>query len=392
MIVRIFFSAIFIFLAPTLFAVPLESGYSLAPRAAASEDEKANAYMLARRLVIEAAQKYIGTPYIYGGMTSNGLDCSGFICLSFYDALGISLPRSAAGIYAWTAEIPLENAQPGDFLFFKTDTANSVNHVGLYLGGGRFIHSASAGLQTGVIYSSLNESYWVGAFAGAGRAFPEIPGNFSASGGSSIAGNNPASIPVIAAPQDTDASLRETSADIPPNVNNRSPSSSGAGETNGRFLVSAAIAPIWNGFFKGGALFRGFTSQICFYSDTYFFGPRNIFGFEIRPEYDSALGVFRLPVTLSWGPDEKIRVFLGPVFSFGDAEQTEGETGGVRMLCAIGVTASPFVISSAAGDFAPYAEIAWQTNLLSNEKIDLAADFSAGFRFSTGIRWMLQVR
>jgi hypothetical protein len=123
-----------------------------------------------------------------------------------------------------------------------------------------------------------------------------------------------------------------------------------------------------------------------------------IFGLELRPEYDGALGVFRLPLTFSWGFSDKIRIFAGPVVSFGDASLSAGEgeerhyTGGTSWLGTIGVTAAPFVINTKKGDFAPYVEAAWQSYSSDSPNRNLAADFSANFRFSTGIRWTMQIR
>jgi len=95
------------------------------------------------------------------------------------DALGISLPRSASDLYLWVIRIPIDRAQPGDLVFFRTGTTSSINHVGIYLGNRRFIHAASAGLKTGVIYSNLDEPYYVSTYAGAGRAFPEVPSGYN---------------------------------------------------------------------------------------------------------------------------------------------------------------------------------------------------------------------
>ena len=131
--------------------------------------------MTARLRVIEVSKKYLGTPYRYNGISALGIDCSGLIYLSFNEALGVSLPRSSSGLYTWTVRTTIERAQPGDLLFFRTGASISITHVGLYLGNRLFIHTASSGSNTGVIYSSLDESYWARAYAGAGRAFPEVP-------------------------------------------------------------------------------------------------------------------------------------------------------------------------------------------------------------------------
>ena len=168
------------FLAVNLFAnPPLTTGYSLAPGQNASPEEKESAYLEARYRVILAAQMYENTPYRHGGITSGGMDCSGLIYASFKDALEVSLPRSASGLYNWVEKIAFEEAQPGDLLFFRTGNTNVITHVGLYLGNRRFIHSASIGTRTGVIINTLDQGSWSRTYAGTGRAFPKAaPGSF----------------------------------------------------------------------------------------------------------------------------------------------------------------------------------------------------------------------
>jgi probable lipoprotein NlpC len=376
--VKVVFSLLLIFITVNVFAAPLESGYALAPRATASPEEKARAYVDARQRVIEASKKYEGTPYHYSGMTARGLDCSGFICLSFKDALGVALPRSASGLYSWAEKTTIDKAQPGDFLFFKTDRSGNITHVALYLGERRFIHSASAGPKTGVIFSSLNEKYWANAYAGAGRAFPETPSNLRIDN-SSTAGNSGAG----------GQGNRQGGANKPAGS-----SKTESGET--RLSAGIAFAPIWNSFINDGDLFRGFTSQLCLNADIQPFGLQMVFGFELRPEYDWSLGVFRLPVTFSCGVTDKITVFAGPVFSFGNASFTvDGNerhySNGTSWLGVIGITASPFILKTSKGEFAPYVEVAWQSYLSDNADINLAADFFASFRFSTGIRWLINI-
>jgi len=370
----LFFNILICIAAHGLFAAPLESGYSLAPRASASPEERDRAYINARLKVIESAKKYLGTPYRYGGMTSAGLDCSGFLCLSFMDALGVSLPRSAAGLYTWTVRIPLERAQPGDFLFFRTGNNNTITHVGLYLGDRTFIHSASAGARTGVIYSSLDEQYWANTFAGAGRAFPEST-PFSIDGSSSVAS---AGSPARQNRQVTPSN----------NINNSSNNS------NNRLLVGVAFAPTWNGFLHNGDLIRGFSSLFCIGLEKGNEAKRFL-GLEFRPEYDGALGVFRLPITLSI-ENNKYKFFTGPVVSFGDAVLSTDNgkryySGGTSWLGTFGVAFSPFIIKTQKGEFSPYFETAWQSYFSNNRNSNFNADLSAGLRFSTGIRWMIPV-
>ena len=164
--------AMLIFFQGGLSAAPLEGGFASAPRASATPEEKAAAFREARFRVIVDACKYERTPYRQGGVSKSGFDCSGFVYLSFYDALGVSVPRYSESLFQWAEEISIEEALPGDLLFFRTTSAGNISHVGIYLGSGRFIHAASEGSRTGVIYSNLNESYWTRTYAGAGRALP----------------------------------------------------------------------------------------------------------------------------------------------------------------------------------------------------------------------------
>jgi len=163
--IRTLFLIVLIFSAAWIFSAPLGPAYPKAPNT--SPDK-------AREMVINAAKRYIGTPYVYEGMSSSGLDCSGFIFLSFHDALGVSMPRSAQNLHQWAEVISLEVIQPGDLLFFRTGSTSAVTHVGLYAGDRRFLHAASAGSQTGVIYSSLDEQYYINTYVGAGRALPAV--------------------------------------------------------------------------------------------------------------------------------------------------------------------------------------------------------------------------
>ena len=367
------FFTVFSLITAGLFAAPLEGGYARAPASTASQAEKEQAYADARNKVINAAVKYENVPYRYGGITKKGLDCSGFVYASFKDALGVSTPRSSTGLYTWAEIIPLEKAQPGDLLFFKT-TGSTISHVGIYLGSRRFIHSASSGPSTGVIYSTLDEKYWSRTYAAAGRVFPETAGYKAVLASSSSSSNDggwnkPGTSPVK--------------------------TSSNTGST--RFLFGFALAPTWKGFLKNGNAVRGMTSQFRLAADTDFFGPRMIIGFESRMEYDGALGVFRLPLTLSWGFNDKYRFFAGPVFSFGNPSISTGDgernySGGSNWIGAVGFTAAPVIFKSAAGEIAPYFETAWQYYFSNNENRNYNADISAGLRFSTGIRWTKQIR
>ena len=333
-----------------IFAAPISGGYPSAPKATAAE---------ARQLVIDAGKKYEGVPYVYAGMSNRGVDCSGFICLSFNDALGVSLPRSAAGLYSWAEKISVDKAQPGDLVFFRTGTTKDVTHVGLYLGNRSFIHAASAGSKTGVIYSSLDEKYYIDTFVSAGRALSAASGS-SGGGGSGKDKNS------------------EKKDDTPRRVD---------------LLIGAGGAVNWDFFRLSGNIIRGFSSQVSF---GFSFNKLLSFGVEVRPEYDDALDVFRLPITLSWGPGKRIRIFAGPVFSFGEPSFTYKDeymtfSGGTSWFGAAGITFTPFPINISKQELAPYIEAAWQAYFNNNPNSSLIADILASTRISTGLRWRMHL-
>ena len=109
---------------------------------------------LQRRLIV-ASQDWLGTPYSWGGTSSSGVDCSGFV-RSVFQKAGISLPRTSSEQAEIGRKIPVSEVEPGDLLFFNT-TGEGVSHVGMSIGGPHFVHASSS---RGVIVSSLEESYY----------------------------------------------------------------------------------------------------------------------------------------------------------------------------------------------------------------------------------------
>jgi len=108
--------------------------------------------------VVGIAMQYLGTPYVYGGASPSGFDCSGFVMYVF-NQIGVSLPHNAAAQYGYGMPVSRDQLQPGDLVFF-----NGLGHVGIYIGGGQFIHSPHTGDVVKI--SSLSGWYsstWVGA-------------------------------------------------------------------------------------------------------------------------------------------------------------------------------------------------------------------------------------
>jgi peptidoglycan DL-endopeptidase CwlO len=108
--------------------------------------------------VVGIAMQFLGTPYVYGGSSPSGFDCSGFV-MYVYAKVGVSLPHNAAAQYGYGTPVSRSQLQPGDLVFF-----NGLGHNGIYIGGGSFIHSPHTGDVVKI--SSLSGWYsstWVGA-------------------------------------------------------------------------------------------------------------------------------------------------------------------------------------------------------------------------------------
>ena len=110
------------------------------------------------------AMRFLGVPYVFGGTTSSGFDCSGFV-QHVYAMLGYHIPRTADAQYYAGKHIAGRSMVPGDLVFFQTYAAGP-SHVGIYLGNDRFVHASSS---RGVTVSSLHESYWSARYLGAKR-------------------------------------------------------------------------------------------------------------------------------------------------------------------------------------------------------------------------------
>ncbi|HEX3549344.1 MAG TPA: C40 family peptidase [Candidatus Elarobacter sp.] len=109
------------------------------------------------------AMRFLGVPYAFGGTSSGGFDCSGYV-QHVFAMIGMHLPRTADAQYD-AGRAFAGQPQAGDLVFFHT-YASGVSHVGIALGGGKFVHASSS---HGVMVSSLHDSYWGARYLGAKR-------------------------------------------------------------------------------------------------------------------------------------------------------------------------------------------------------------------------------
>lgn len=115
--------------------------------------------------IIATAKKYIGVPYLWGGESPSGFDCSGFVQYVF-KAHGISLNRTCETQYKHGKYVSKSNLKPGDLVFFQNTYKAGISHVGIYIGDGKFIHASSS---KGVTISNLSSSYYTSHYYGARR-------------------------------------------------------------------------------------------------------------------------------------------------------------------------------------------------------------------------------
>ncbi|MBE8952375.1 MAG: C40 family peptidase [Quinella sp. 1Q7] len=114
--------------------------------------------------IVTASMDYIGVPYVFGGTSPYGFDCSGYVQYVFANA-GVSLPRTADVQFEVGTPVSTAELVPGDLVFFSTYTYGA-SHVGIYVGDGNFIHASSS---QGVTISSLSQAYYSSRYIGARR-------------------------------------------------------------------------------------------------------------------------------------------------------------------------------------------------------------------------------
>ena len=112
----------------------------------------------------DIAREQIGVPYRYGGRTPRGFDCSGLVHYA-YQSVGLTVPRTSKDQYRAAQPIALRDARPGDLLFFKG--WRSISHVGIYVGGNRFVHAPSSGKH--VTITRLDDDYYQKKLVSVGR-------------------------------------------------------------------------------------------------------------------------------------------------------------------------------------------------------------------------------
>ena len=117
--------------------------------------------------IADFALQFVGYPYVYGGSSPKGFDCSGFTSY-VYSQFGYSINRTASNQLDNGYAVSMSELQPGDLVMFNNGSSSKrATHVGLYIGNGEFVHASTS--RVGVIVSGMDEAYYTTGFVGARR-------------------------------------------------------------------------------------------------------------------------------------------------------------------------------------------------------------------------------
>ena len=145
---------------------PTPSALSADPPASNDCDDTAHGSDVTGQAIVNKAAEYLGVPYVYGGASPSGFDCSGLVYYVLRH-FGLSPNRTPEALYVQGSFVSKEDLSPGDIVFFANTGGSGITHVGIYAGDGRFIHSPNS--RSTVSYANLTSGYWADHYYGARR-------------------------------------------------------------------------------------------------------------------------------------------------------------------------------------------------------------------------------
>lgn len=324
---------------------------------------------------ITYAKQFIGTPYLYGGLTKEGIDCSGLMYITAAQSIELQLPRTVSDLYSYARIIPDSKKEEGDLVFFKT-VDSKVSHVGLYMGKNQFIHAASDGPNTGVIVSSLTEAYWKEAYMGPGQVLSSP--------------KQLAEIEIAAKKekQKENNSTVENNEKAPSDSSNKKSFSSFI--SNAPIQFDASLSMDWNFFTSEEFLWsiRGGSIQVhASYTDLKIHP-----GIALDVRIDPKMGIVQIPILFTLSPSSFLRVYAGPVFTIGQPHLTgtEKSVKGSIFPGILGVSWQTPQLKLGSVGLCFVQDLSYTVfNEEDNSALPFLESFSAGFLFMTGIRAIL---
>lgn len=318
-----------------------------------------------RENFVTEAKKYIGCSYVYGACGPDTFDCSGLIYYVAREANQTQLPRTARALYEKVKKINDEEREPGDLVFFKTLSSDTISHVGIYIGNNQFISAVSDGPNTGVILSSINEGYWNPRYAGAGQIYKS--GKMQ-------------------------EDLKETpvTAVTYNDSNNSSESNFNASDWFGFLSDTVLDASLYGNW----ALLNSESFMINFrgldFQANARLGYRKIQpGIGVGLRWNRWVSMFQIPVTLSLTLNDYIRLYMGPVFSMGKGiVKDSGEEVSASVIPGtIGAAFSTPYLNHDLVKFQLIQDISFSFfSKPDNSALSFYKTLANGLLFSTGVR------
>ena len=317
-----------------------------------------------REKFVAEAKKYVGCPYVLGAVGPDSFDCSGLIYYVARESVGIQLPRTAKAIYSYCRIVPDKSREVGDLVFFKTNSTGNISHVGIYIGNGQFISAISDGENTGVIISSLNQTYWKGKYVATGQFMKSGTGT----------------------EEQVEAAIAQDAKEKEKHPRQVHASRSGNDLTR-NIIFDASTNIGWSLIAPNSFMFRfrAFDIQINARYKKWFLEP----GFAIGARINFSQDVFQIPLLFTATMSEYVRLYAGPVISFTNAHlvTTDKTISASVFPGTIGVVFSTpsFSIKEAKVQFVQ--DISYSVfNNTDNAALNFLESLSAGLVMFTGVR------
>lgn len=328
---------------------------------------------VAREKFVAEAKKYVGCPYVLGAVGPDSFDCSGLVYFVARESIQKQLPRTAKALYSYCRIVPDSKKEVGDLLFFKTNNSGAaVTHVGIYIGHNQFISAISDGPNSGVVISSLNQPYWKPKYVGCGQFLKS--------------GNKGDS------PDDSDENWEEEVAVAEKNDVTSSNKSGFSFDVNNLIFDSTTCCD-WSLFKPNSFMvnWRGFDIQSNVRYSKWPLQP----GVGITLRYNYGSRNFQVPVVISTTLNDYIRVYAGPVFTFGESKLVgTGEKIKASVFpgtLGVAFSTPSFTVSKAKVQVVQ--DISYNVyNRCDNSALSYGDSICAGLLLSTGIRISLGMK